>query len=78
MQNHWTKKLVYWIDFFNAKYLPIRKEIISWLDRESIKWKPCTDMVSDGYLVVPYVGHIYIDVIYSENYQDSTKLITFM
>jgi len=35
-------------------------------------------MVSDEYLVVPYVGHIYIDVIYSENYQDCTKLFTFM
>lgn len=35
-------------------------------------------MVPDGYLVVPYVGHIYIDVIYSENDQDRTKLITCM
>ena len=35
-------------------------------------------MVSDGYLVVPYVGHIYIDVICSENDQDCTILITSM
>lgn len=64
--------------FFNAKALPIRKEIIAWLDKESIKWQQCTDMLSDGYLVVPYTGHIYIDVIYSENDINCKKLIDFM
>ncbi|MDA8232382.1 MAG: hypothetical protein M0006_13680 [Magnetospirillum sp.] len=41
--------------------LPIRQQIIDWLDAEDIAWTPCAHFASENHMCV-YRGQIYIDV----------------
>ena len=41
--------------------LPIRKQIVDWLNSQAITWEPCAAIV-DPYHPTAYAGRIYIDV----------------
>lgn len=59
---------VLYLDFHAAKdrlldyeVLPVRRQIIEWLDRQGIGWQPCGAIASENSLQ-SYRGQIYIDV----------------
>ncbi len=41
--------------------LPLRSQIIEWLDREGIGWQPCGGIASE-HRIRAYTGQVYIDV----------------
>lgn len=45
--------------------LPIRMQIIEWLEAAGISWQPCGEWASESSMV-SYLGSIYIDVPYDE------------
>ncbi len=47
--------------------LPVRKQIIQWLDANSIDWQPCGRMASTD-CIGPYSGEIYVDVPFDEHH----------
>lgn len=63
--------------FYCADELPIRTEIIKWMDNEKIKWCPCNYIASDLFFT-SYRGHIYIDVVFSADDPDYQKVIGFL
>ncbi len=46
------------VDWVN---LPIRKQIIAWLEQSKISWLPCGDFADEN-CMLSYRGQIYIDV----------------
>ncbi len=44
---------------------PSRKRILSWLTQNDIHWIPCYGPESDGFIVSPYQGQVFIDVPYA-------------
>lgn len=57
--------------------LPIRKQIIEWLDSQKFSWEPCGEWASE-YTVLPYLGTIYIKVPYDEANPDYQKLRDYL
>jgi len=43
---------------------PPRKAIMQWLAKRSVSYKPCYPMLDHGWIALPYMGHIYVDVPY--------------
>lgn len=43
------------------KTLPIRQQVIDWLDAQGIGWKPCGHFANE-WLMMGYCGQIYVDV----------------
>lgn len=50
---------------FDWKTLPIRQQIIDWLDAQGIGWKPCGLFVN-ACVMMGYHGQIYIDLPFDE------------
>lgn len=46
--------------------LPIRMQIIEWLESAGVSWQPCAEWASENSMVC-YLGSIYIDVPYDED-----------
>lgn len=59
------------------KTLPIRKQIIEWLDTQKISWEPCGERASENSMI-PYLGTIYIKVSYDEKNPDYQKLRDYL
>jgi len=53
-------------DDFDWKTLPIRQQIIDWLDAQGIGWKPCGHFANE-YLMMGYRGQIYIDLPFDDS-----------
>ena len=53
--------------------LPIRKQIIEWLDSQKYSWEPCGEVASEN-SISSYRGTIYINVPYDEGNLDYQKL----
>lgn len=49
----------------NWEGLPIRQQIIDWLDAHAIQWKPCAHFANTN-MMCGYRGQIYIDVPFDE------------
>lgn len=59
------------------KKLPIRKQIIEWLDTQKFGWEPCGEWASENSMI-PYLGTIYIKVPYDEENPDYQKLRDYL
>lgn len=57
--------------------LPIRKQVISWLDQNHIAWYPC-GLVANENVVVGYLGRIYIDVTFDQTDPVYQKLADYL
>ncbi|CAK0759072.1 conserved hypothetical protein [uncultured Gammaproteobacteria bacterium] len=66
------------IDFLDEWHsLPIREQIISWLDTNNIKWRMCGPIASEcGWRA--YEGQIYIDIPVDATNQSYHSLINYM
>ena len=53
-------------DSIDWEVLPIRRQIIGWLDANEIAWRPCGH-VGNTSIMTGYKGQIYIDVPFDEN-----------
>ena len=42
--------------------LPIRKQIIAWLEQNQIAWRPCGDFADENMMIDGYRRRIYVDV----------------
>lgn len=51
-------------DLFNMDWdsVPIRKQIISWLDQNQIAWCMCAGVADENMMGGEYLGRIYVDV----------------
>ena len=47
--------------------LPIRQQIIDWLDAKGIAWQPCAQFAPGWVIMEGYVGDIYLDVPYDKD-----------
>ena len=47
--------------------LPIRQQIIDWLDANGIAWQPCAQFAPGWVIMEGYVGDIYLDVPYDKD-----------
>ena len=47
--------------------MPIRQQIIDWLDTKGIVWQPCGPFAPGWVIMGGYVGDIYLDVPYDKN-----------
>lgn len=47
--------------------MPIRQQIIDWLDAKGIAWQPCSSFVPGRILLGGYTGEIYVDVPYDKD-----------
>lgn len=59
--------------------LPIRQQIIDWLDAQAINWKPCGHIANTSFMRC-YCGQIYIDLPYDTSlpgYQSLEKFFEF-
>jgi len=56
--------------------LPIREQVIAWLDAQGIGWKPCGH-VADERSMWGYRGQIYIDVPYDKSLPTFQSLEAF-
>ena len=57
--------------------LPVRQQIIDWLDEHGMKWQPCGDFANTS-VMSGYQGQIYIDVPYDTSLQEYKKLEAFL
>ena len=57
--------------------LPIREQIIKWLDAQKFSWEPCGGWASET-TIIPYLGSIYIKVPYDEANPDYQKLQNYL
>lgn len=57
--------------------LPIRKQIIEWLDTQKFSWEPCGEWASEN-AITPYLGTIYIKVPYDEKNPDYQELRDYL
>lgn len=60
----------------DCKDLPIRQEIVRWLNSQGIAWLPCAHFASEHYME-SYCGQIYLEVPFDERDEDYKKLIGF-
>lgn len=58
--------------------LPVRREVINWLDRHGIAWQPCGSFAGDRVLGTGYHGHIYNDMPLDETLPDYQALVAFL
>lgn len=65
---------------FSEKYqnLPERNELIHWLTENNIEFQPCFGVAVDGLLIQPYLGHLYLDVVFDENDPVYKKLVNHL
>lgn len=61
----------------NWRELPIRQEIINWLDGKRIPWTPCGH-VADTSIMLSYQGQIYVDVPYDEGLTEYRQLSAYL
>lgn len=47
--------------FIDWEHLPVREQIIAWLDEQNIAWQPCGYVANENRMF-SYDGQIYIDV----------------
>lgn len=47
--------------------LPIRQQIIGWLDAKGIAWQPCAPFMPGWVMMGGYMGDIYLDVPYDKD-----------
>lgn len=64
-------------DDFGWKTLPIRQQIIDWLDAQGIGWKPCGHFANER-LMLGYRGQIYIDLPFDETLPAFLTVQTFL
>lgn len=64
-------------DQIDWEQLPVRKQIIEWLDVNSIAWKPCGHIASTN-IMVGYKGQIYIDLPFDEKDPTYRKLCNYL
>jgi hypothetical protein len=57
--------------------LPIRKQVIDWLDSRGIGWQ-CCGHYADVNLMMGYRGQIYIDVLFDQNDPVFQELSAFL
>ena len=57
--------------------LPIRKQIIEWLDSQKLGWEPCGEWASEN-TMLPYLGTIYIKIPYDEENPDYRRLRNYL
>ncbi|WP_119157761.1 hypothetical protein [Caldimonas tepidiphila] len=57
--------------------LPLRRQIIEWLEHEGIDWKPCGGIASETRMV-PYRGQIYVDVPFDPSDPAYQKLQSYL
>ena len=57
--------------------LPIRKQIIEWLDTQKLSWVECGEWASVNYMI-PYLGTIYIKVPYDEANPEYQKIQNYL
>lgn len=57
--------------------LPIRKQIIEWLNVQQFQWEPCGEWASE-YSMISYRGTIYIKIPYDEQNPDYQKLRDYL
>jgi|SRR3954469_1019550 len=63
-------------EYMDYLTLPVRQEIIDWLDAEEISWSPCGHLASENYMEA-YRGQIYVDVPFDLQNMDCKKLIGY-
>lgn len=59
------------------KTLPVRQQIIDWLNAKGISWKPCGHF-AQVFLAMGYKGQIYIDVHYDPSLPAYRELEAFL
>lgn len=57
--------------------LPIRKQVIAWLDQAMIEWQPCGEMANEN-TMVGYLGRIYVDVPFDQTDPEYQKLAGYL
>lgn len=57
--------------------VPIRQQIVAWLETEGILWQPCAHFAIENGLL-SYCGQIYVDVPYGEGNADFKKLSAYL
>ncbi|MBY0577917.1 MAG: hypothetical protein K2P57_02615 [Burkholderiales bacterium] len=65
-----------WV-FIDWENLPVRQQIIDWLDGNGIEWQPCAHIANPN-TMLPYRGWIYIDVPYDTSLPEYRKLADFL
>lgn len=65
------------ISFPDWETLPIRKQIIEWLDTQKFSWEPCGEWASENSMI-SYRGTIYIKIPYDEKNPDYQKLRDYL
>lgn len=63
--------------FFDWENLPVRKQIVDWLDANGYDWQPCGHIANPN-MMLPYQGQIYIDVSYDTSLPEYRKLADFL
>lgn len=63
--------------FIDWENLPVRQEIIDWLESNAMKWQPCGHFAKTN-LMLSYQGQIYIDVPYDKSLMEYRKLEDFL
>lgn len=57
--------------------MPIRKQVIEWLDANNYSWEACGEIASENSMI-PYMGTIYIKVPYDLENLDYKKLQNYL
>lgn len=64
-------------DRIDWERLPVRQQIIEWLDANAIAWKPCGHVASTSFMG-PYLGQIYVDVPFDESDLTYQRLCSYL
>jgi len=61
----------------NWETLPVRQQVIDWLNENAIAWQPCGSIANPS-VMLSYQGQIYIDIPYDKELPAYQKLAAFL
>lgn len=64
--------------FVDWDSVPIRQQVIAWLDQNQIGWRMCGGFADENSMVSGYYGRIYIDVPFDTNDPVYQKLSNYL
>lgn len=61
----------------DARELPLRQQIIEWLEKQSIGWQPCGEFANESRMR-SYCGQIYVDVPFTPGDPVYDRLVAYL
>jgi hypothetical protein len=72
-----TLNMSFPVEIPDWREMPIRKQVIEWLDVNNYSWEACAEIASENFMVA-YLGTIYIKVPYDDQNPEYQKLQNYL